>query len=93
MKIFSDKNIIVFWQNRFYIKIIKQFSLRSAPQQKQSRGMYKMIKAKEMQELGLLLNSTKAPFHFDADPDPRSRKYLQELLIKNKYQHFPPFFG
>ena len=55
--------------------------------------MYKMIKAKEMQELGLLLNSTKAPFHFDADPDPRSRKYLQELLIKNKYQHFPPFFG
>ena len=58
--------------------------------------MYKMIKDKEMKELGLLLTGIKAPFHFDADPDPcRSRNYLQELLIQNKYQHFPPpfFFG
>ena len=55
--------------------------------------MYKMIKDKEMKEIRITLTSTKAPFHFDADPDPRSRKYLQELLIKNKYQHFPPFFG
>ena len=57
--------------------------------------MYKMIKDKEMKELGLLLTSIKAPFHFNADPDPcRSRKYLQELLIQNKYQLLspPPFF-
>ncbi len=54
--------------------------------------MYKMIKDKEMKEIRITLTSTKAPFHFDADPDPRSRKYLQELLIKNKYQHFPPLF-